>query len=83
MHNIIKNQFIKKSQNNIRANASKNQIKIHWVVKFILVAILTFDITIIWSSLAWAQIPYLLLDLCHAAQTTRDLKSGIFSFVIP
>ncbi|MDY7008628.1 MAG: hypothetical protein SWX82_33100 [Cyanobacteriota bacterium] len=59
MHNIIKNQFIKKNQNKMRANASKNHSKIHWVVKFILVALLTFGTTIIWSSVARAQIPFL------------------------
>ncbi|NEN92277.1 MAG: hypothetical protein F6K48_26595, partial [Okeania sp. SIO3H1] len=59
MSNIIKYQLIKNFQNNMRAIASKNQIKIHAAVKFILVAILTFGITIIWSSIAWAQIPFL------------------------
>ncbi|NES68096.1 MAG: hypothetical protein F6K24_24085, partial [Okeania sp. SIO2D1] len=59
MHNIIKYQFIKKNQNNMRAIASKNHSKIHATVKFILVALLTFGITITWSSLAWAQIPFL------------------------
>ncbi|NEP82453.1 MAG: hypothetical protein F6K39_32480 [Okeania sp. SIO3B3] len=55
----MKHQFIKKFQNNMRAIASKNHSKIHSVVKFILVALLTFGITITWSSLAWAQIPFL------------------------
>ncbi|NEQ74279.1 MAG: mechanosensitive ion channel family protein [Okeania sp. SIO2C9] len=59
MHNIIKYQFIKNFQNNMRAIASKNHSKINSVVKFILVTLLTFGITITWSSLGWAQIPFL------------------------
>ncbi|NET18328.1 MULTISPECIES: mechanosensitive ion channel domain-containing protein [unclassified Okeania] len=59
MHNIIKYQFIKNFQNNMRVIAGKNHSKIHSAVKFILVTLLTFGITITWSSVAWAQIPFL------------------------
>ncbi|NEO58082.1 MAG: hypothetical protein F6K54_36525 [Okeania sp. SIO3B5] len=59
MHNRIKYQLIKNFQNNMRAIASKNHSKIHATVKFILVVLLTFGITITWSSIAWAQIPFL------------------------